>query len=102
MTRNISNDSFQPQSSGPPRKVHRISHYDLHDVWTWNAKVPEAVDACVYDLIAERTEQQPDAPATCAWDVELTYRELDELSRQLVRLGVGPNMIVPLCFEKST
>ncbi|KFY99001.1 hypothetical protein V500_01494 [Pseudogymnoascus sp. VKM F-4518 (FW-2643)] len=105
MTQNIANGSFQLQTSGAPRTVHRISQQDLHDIWTWNATVPEAVDACVHDLISERTEQQPDAPAICAWDGELTYRELDELStrlaHQLVSLGVGPNVIVPLCFEKS-
>ncbi|THC87382.1 hypothetical protein EYZ11_013173 [Aspergillus tanneri] len=53
----------------------------------------------------ERTRQQPDAPAVCAWDGELTYKELDELSTRLahhlVGLGVGPETIVPLCFEKS-
>ncbi|KFY99119.1 hypothetical protein V500_01452 [Pseudogymnoascus sp. VKM F-4518 (FW-2643)] len=87
------------------RDIGAVSQQDLRDIWTWNATVPEAVDACVHDLIAERTAQQPDAPAICAWDGELTYRKLDELSTrlayQLVGLGVGPNVIVPLCFEKS-
>ncbi|OBT64868.1 Nonribosomal Peptide Synthase (NRPS) [Pseudogymnoascus sp. 23342-1-I1] len=85
--------------------IETTSPQDLRDIWRWNATVPEAVDACVHDLIAKRTAQQPDAPAICAWDGELTYRELDELSTrlayQLVGLGVGPNVIVPLCFEKS-
>lgn len=40
-----------------------------------------------------------------AWDGDLTYAELDRLAgrlaAQLVELGVGPEVMVPLCFEKS-
>ncbi|KFY16870.1 hypothetical protein V492_01041, partial [Pseudogymnoascus sp. VKM F-4246] len=105
MDQNTTNGDLELQISSTPQTAYRISEQDLHDIWTWNATVPEAVDACVHDLIAERTAQQPDAPAICAWDGDLTYHELDELStrlaHQLVGLGVGPNVIVPLCFEKS-
>ncbi|KAI0839487.1 nonribosomal peptide synthase [Hypoxylon sp. FL0890] len=76
---------------------------DLGKVWRWNATVPEAIDACVHDLIKGRII--PEAAAVCAWDGELTYAELDILSARLadhlVVLGVGPEVIVPLCFEKS-
>ncbi|KAF5854744.1 hypothetical protein ETB97_012310, partial [Aspergillus alliaceus] len=78
---------------------------DIDDIWTWNATLPATVNACVHDLIAERTQQQPDAPAICAWDGKMTYHELDELSTRLAHhlagLGVGRDTIVPLCFEKS-
>ncbi|KAA8646754.1 Nonribosomal peptide synthetases (NRPS) [Aspergillus tanneri] len=87
------------------KDVETTSEQDRRDIWTWNATVPPAVERCVHDLIMERTRQQPDAPAVCAWDGELTYKELDELSTRLahhlVRLRVGPETIVPLCFEKS-
>ena len=47
----------------------------------------------------------PDAPAVCAHDGNLTYRELDalatKLSKYLARLGVVPEMAVPFCFDKS-
>ena len=85
--------------------VETVSEQDLQEIWSWNARVPEAVEACVHDLIAETTRRQPEAPAVCAWDGELTYGELDRLSTRLahhlVGLGVGPEVIVPLCFEKS-
>ena len=85
--------------------VETVSEQDLQEIWGWNARVPEAVEACVHDLIAETTRRQPEAPAVCAWDGELTYGELDRLSARLahhlVGLGVGPEVIVPLCFEKS-
>ncbi|RAK98997.1 acetyl-CoA synthetase-like protein, partial [Aspergillus ibericus CBS 121593] len=45
------------------------------------------------------------APAICAWDADLTYRELDQLATklatQLVYSGLRPGMLVPLLFEKS-
>ena len=40
-----------------------------------------------------------------AWDGELTYSELNQLvmglAGRLVELGVRPDVLVPLCFEKS-
>lgn len=45
------------------------------------------------------------AAAIHAWDGDLTYRELDQMTRRLaahiVTLGVGPKVMVPLLFEKS-
>lgn len=80
-----------------------VKEEDLRKIWSWNATVPESVEACVHDLITERMLLE--APAVCAWDGELTYGELDTLSSRLayhlVGLGVGPEVIVPLCFEKS-
>lgn len=86
-------------------EVECASKQDLCDIWKWNARVPEAIQVCVHDLIAERTRKQPNAPAVCAWDGNLTYSELDGLSTQLayrlVEHGVCQDVIVPLCFEKS-
>ncbi|KAI0136227.1 hypothetical protein BJ170DRAFT_573811 [Xylariales sp. AK1849] len=85
--------------------IETVDQKDLANIWQWNADVPETVDACVHDLIASTVHRQPDAPAICAWDGELTYRELDVVSNKLagylVSVGVGPGDIIPLCFEKS-
>ncbi|OQE09562.1 hypothetical protein PENVUL_c006G05047 [Penicillium vulpinum] len=85
--------------------VNMMTESHLNDIWTWNAKVPAAINACMHDLIREVAQRQPDAVAICAWDGSLTYVELDQLSTKLanylVRMGVKRNMIVPLCFEKS-
>ncbi|KAF4509386.1 hypothetical protein G6O67_003562 [Ophiocordyceps sinensis] len=87
------------------RDVTVVSRRDLDDVWTWNATVPDAVEACVHDLIETRAAEHPLAPAISAWDGDLTYGQLSELSsrlaHQLAGRGVGPGSIVPLCFEKS-
>lgn len=78
---------------------------DLQDIWAWNSVVPDAVELCIHDIIAETTTRQPSAPAICAWDGEMSYKELDELStllsERLIQLGVGRNVSVPLLFEKS-
>ncbi|KAG9529480.1 nonribosomal peptide synthase 11, partial [Aureobasidium melanogenum] len=87
--------------------LSRVSARDLQDIWEWNATVPETVQDCVHNVFAQRVIETPDAPALCAWDGQLTYSELDHLSTMLAsrlvgsELGVKPNSIVPLCFEKS-
>ncbi|KAL7932976.1 hypothetical protein V8C35DRAFT_328181 [Trichoderma chlorosporum] len=82
-----------------------ITVADLERIWNWNKIVPVPVERCVHEMIEERVQKQPDATAICAWDGELTYRELNEiasqLAGQLISLGVGIGTIVPLCFEKS-
>lgn len=59
--------------------------------------VPEFVAACA--------AHTPGATAVEAGDERITYRELDEranrLARNLVSLGVGPDVLVGLCFERS-
>jgi non-ribosomal peptide synthetase component F len=59
----------------------------------------------VHDLFADQAAAQPESPAICAWDGELIYSELDALSTRLaghlLSLGVKPDDVVPLCFEKS-
>ena len=86
-------------------EVECMSEKEKGEIWEWNDTVPEAVDALVHQLIEERVHMQPSSPAVCSWDGELTYGELNELSSKLadhlVGLGVGPDVMVPLCFEKS-
>ncbi|KAL4954841.1 hypothetical protein BDW69DRAFT_183157 [Aspergillus filifer] len=82
-----------------------VSPQNISQLWQWNETVPHAREKCVHDLISEIIKRQPDSPAICAWDGELSYRELDMLSRSLASSlaakGVKPGSIIPLCFEKS-
>jgi non-ribosomal peptide synthetase component F len=70
-----------------------------------NRIIPPAMDAFVHNLIRAHAEQDPDLQAICSSDGNLTYGELEDLSSQLaahlVTQGVGPEVIVPLCFERS-
>lgn len=69
------------------------------------AAPPVGVDRCVHDLIEIQASQQPEGPAVCSWDGDLTYRSLHHLSSKLAHhlrtLGAGPEKVIPFCFEKS-
>lgn len=97
--------SMVAQATQSVRTVDICSPHDRAIIRLWNRTSPAVVDACVYQLIEGRVAQKPHAPAVCAWDGNLTYRELDvqstRLAQHLVALGVGPGKTVPLCFEKS-
>ncbi|KAF2472341.1 amino acid adenylation [Lindgomyces ingoldianus] len=85
--------------------IDALTPEDRTELWAWNREIPAAVERCLHGLFEEQAMARPDAPAVCAWDGEMTYGELDALSTRLaghlVALGVRPNNIVPLCFEKS-
>ncbi|KAL8826241.1 MAG: hypothetical protein Q9191_003926, partial [Dirinaria sp. TL-2023a] len=82
-----------------------LNPQDLQDITKWNGDLPQGVDAIIQDQIAKQIAQRPDAPAVCAWDGNLTFRELDKLStalaNHLVALGTAPEVKVGLCFDKS-
>ncbi|KAI5460965.1 hypothetical protein BGZ63DRAFT_455081 [Mariannaea sp. PMI_226] len=86
--------------------INLMGESEIEKIWAWNEIVPSTIDRCLHDLVDEQTRAHPSAPAVCAWDGELTYAELDTLSAKLAHhlaldLGVGPEVLVPLCFEKS-
>ncbi|KAF5010208.1 hypothetical protein FDECE_3620 [Fusarium decemcellulare] len=58
-------------------------------------------------LFADHVRRKPDAEAVCSSNgASLSYRHLDDfswsLAARLVKLGVGSEVVVPVCFEKST
>jgi amino acid adenylation domain-containing protein len=62
-------------------------------------------DKCVHQLFEAQAERTPDAIAVVFEDQQLTYRELNERSNQLAhhlrKLGIGPDVLVGLCVERS-
>jgi amino acid adenylation domain-containing protein len=60
---------------------------------------------CVHERFAAWAARTPDAPAVAHAGRTLTYRELDEragrLARALRRRGVGPDVPVGVCLERS-
>ena len=75
-------------------------------VATWNetaADYPREV--CIHELFAEQAQKTPDATAVEYGEERLTYRELDERSNRLAHylqsLGVGPDVRVGICVERS-
>ena len=76
-------------------------------VFEWNREPLPLVDQCVHDVIHQQSlSLPPTAPAVCSWDKDMTYVELMQLakrlSQRLVTLGIGPEVYVPICFEKSS
>ncbi|HZF13213.1 MAG TPA: condensation domain-containing protein, partial [Thermoanaerobaculia bacterium] len=72
----------------------------------WNdtaAPVPRV--ACLHQLVAAQAERTPGATALVCGEVRLTYGALmdrsERLARHLVALGVGPEVRVGLCAERS-
>ncbi|MCJ1378045.1 hypothetical protein MMC17_001141 [Xylographa soralifera] len=91
----------------PSRTTPRnyLSEEDEQRIWAWNQAVPRTISACAHSLVEARVFRQPNAQAICSWDGDMTYAELEETSSRLadhlVILGIGPEVLVPLCFEKS-
>ncbi|KAI3318464.1 acetyl-CoA synthetase-like protein [Xylariaceae sp. AK1471] len=86
-------------------KIDTISGQDFRLISGWNGTHYNEVPCLVHDLISRIVRSMPDSLAISSWDGVLTYRQLDELSTRLahhlVLLGVGPEVIVPVYFEKS-
>lgn len=81
-----------------------LSNSSLEVVSDWNRHEPKAAECCLHDIIQQRCRTQPDRPAVSAWDGNISYRELDELSSrlaiQLQAAGVAPETSVPICFSR--
>ncbi|HEX2203314.1 MAG TPA: amino acid adenylation domain-containing protein, partial [Longimicrobium sp.] len=62
-------------------------------------------DVCIHQLIEDQAERTPNAVAVVFEDDAVTYGELNaranRLAHRLVRLGVGPEVRVGLCLERS-
>jgi amino acid adenylation domain-containing protein/non-ribosomal peptide synthase protein (TIGR01720 family) len=86
-------------------ELRSFSDHDMTQVLKWNEEAPEKTNACVHEAIEKQASDRPEAQAVCAWDKDFTYLELNRLSNQLAHhlksLGIGPEVMVPLCFEKS-
>ncbi len=69
---------------------------------TW-AEYPQ--DKCIHQLFEEQVERSPNAVAVVLEGEQLTYRELNVKAKQLAHylrsLGVGPEVLVGICVERS-
>ncbi|KAF2199584.1 amino acid adenylation [Delitschia confertaspora ATCC 74209] len=70
-----------------------------------NRPLPSMRNECIHSEIQRQSEKHADKLALISSTGNLTYRKLDQVARRLATLltshGVGPETIVPLCFEKS-
>jgi len=94
------------KSSGTVADIDLLSKEDAETIVNWNRTAPFAVEDCLHRLIDKSISKNPDSMALLSWDGSLTYSELDQLSSRLAhhliqQFEIGPEKVVPLCFEKS-
>ncbi|PHH65679.1 hypothetical protein CDD81_1765 [Ophiocordyceps australis] len=78
---------------------------DAKQIQSWNSKDLGTHNSCLHHVIRQRAEETPDSVAVCAWDGDLTYRDLDLVSShvawKLHSLGVDRGSVVAFLFGKS-
>ncbi|EKE99927.1 MULTISPECIES: non-ribosomal peptide synthetase [unclassified Tolypothrix] len=70
-----------------------------------NTKLAYPVDRCIHHLFEEQVAKTPDQIAIAFAEQQLTYRELNnranQIAHRLQQLGVGAEVLVGLCVERS-
>lgn len=89
-----------------PDGASGLTAADRQRLDTWNAtRQTYPVERLVPQLVAAQAALRPNAPALLAGDQSLTYFDLDRranrLAHALRRQGVGPNVLVAVCLERS-
>jgi amino acid adenylation domain-containing protein len=75
-------------------------------VTEWNETEREYPrEVCIHELFVEQARRTPEAIAVVAEDEQVSYRELDQRANQVANhlqtLGVGPEVVVGICVERS-
>jgi amino acid adenylation domain-containing protein len=93
----------------PDRRISELpllSAVERRLLTEWNGpRAPAPADACIHHGFESRTARDPDAAAIWYDGEPLTYGELnsraDALAHRLRGLGVGPEVCIGLCVERS-
>lgn len=94
-------------AENPAQQLSLLTEAEAHQILVeWNgAEAEYPRDCCIHALVQAQAEQRPDAVAVVWEDQQLTYRELlarsTRLAHRLRVLGVGPEVVVGLCVERS-
>ncbi|MDZ8263386.1 non-ribosomal peptide synthetase [Nostoc sp. ChiQUE01b] len=72
----------------------------------WNqTQVDYPQQTCIHQLFEAQVKRVPDSVAAIFADQQITYRQLNaranQLARHLQALGVGPDVLVGICLERS-
>jgi amino acid adenylation domain-containing protein len=96
-------------AENPDERVSRLpvlTNAERHKILVeWNDTHADYPRSCVHKLFEEQVRRTPDAIALVYEDRELTYAQLNasanRLAHALSGLGVGPNVMVGICLERS-
>src|ERR1700730_14154879 len=109
----LKHDSSDTQMYRDPWEVKKLStdtsplsQSALQQLTAWNATEKDyPQDTCIQQLVAKQATTTPDAVALVMGTQLLRYKELNQRANQLAHylqaLGVGPNVPVGLCVERS-
>src|SRR5262249_2021564 len=95
------------ESEKPISEVSLLSEIEREQIVVeWNQTgSPYPHDRCVHELFAEQTERNPDRTALIDEREWVSYQELNrrtnQLGHYLQKLGVGPEVVVGVCLERS-
>ncbi|KAL3261959.1 hypothetical protein ABHI18_003269 [Aspergillus niger] len=86
--------------------IDNFSDANRQSLMLWNSEVSDSIDKCMQEIVDECSKSHPHTMAISAWDGNLTYAKLNELSSllatYLTTLGVGTGTIVPLDLARSS
>jgi amino acid adenylation domain-containing protein len=93
-------------AEGPQLDAPRLTDAERRQLLAWNATTWDySRDQCVPELVAHRAAIAPNAAAVVSRDHYLSYAELNQRANQLAhhlrRLGVGADVPVGVCVERS-
>jgi amino acid adenylation domain-containing protein len=96
-------------ASDPSRSIDAldlVTEPELEQLITqWNDTQAPYPYRCLDELIAEQAERTPAAIAVQFGSQQLTYAELDgradQLAQHLIKLGVGTDVLVGICVDRS-
>ncbi len=95
--------------TSPEQKISELpllTQFERQQLVDWNnTETDYPKNACIHQLFEEQVELAPNAIALLFEDRQLTYKELNQRANQLAHhlrnLGVGPEVLVGICVERS-
>ncbi len=95
--------------ANPEQKIAQLpllTEFERQQLAGWNnTETDYPKDACIHQLFEQQVERSPDAIALVFEDEQLTYKELNQRANQLAHhlrnLGVGLEVLVGICVERS-
>jgi amino acid adenylation domain-containing protein len=99
-------ESIVSQPDGRISELPILREPERRQLSAWSGtRETRRTDRCLQQVFEEQVARTPERVAICFEGQQLTYRMLnrcaDRLARRLRRLGVGPDVLVGLCVERS-
>ncbi len=97
-------------ATNPNRRVGQLSMLSEGErqqlLFDWNqTSGSQRSGKCLHEIFSEQAKRTPEATAVVFEDEQLSFAELDargtQLAQYLEKLGVGPEVLVAICVERS-